>query len=237
VATALSQVAPSQTLLADLHLTHGDAALLFGAEPRFSIVDALENTHRFDEAFFRGLVTPTKAGPEMLASSDHAMLPYGDVQRFRAVVEFAAQLYRYVVLDVPRADGAALEALGAASQIVVVANQELAAARSASRIAAALRHRYGRDRVAVIVSRVDKHAEITQADIEKVVGSKIEHMLPSDYRLAMDALNRGRPLAFDNHNALAAGFRGLARALAKIGPDPQRPQPGGSFFGRLTGRG
>jgi pilus assembly protein CpaE len=237
VATALSKVAPAQILLADLHLTHGDAAILFGAEPRFSVVDALENTHRFDEAFFRGLVTPTTAGPDLLASSDRAMLPYGDVQRFRSVVEFAAQVYRYVVLDVPRADGAALEALGNAAQIVVVANQELAAARSASRLAAALRHRYGRDRVSVIVSRVDKHAEITQADIEKVVGSKIEHMLPSDYRLALDALNRGRPLALHNHNALAAGFRGLARSLAKIGPEPQRKESGGGFFGRLTGRG
>lgn len=237
VATALAKVAPSQTLLADLHLTHGDAALLFGAEPRFSIVDALENTHRFDEAFFRGLVTPTKAGPDLLASSDRAMLPYGDVQRFRSVVEFAAQLFRYVVLDVPRADGAALEALGTATQIVVVANQELAAARSASRIAAALRHRYGRDRVSVIVSRVDKHAEITQTDIEKVVGSKIEHMLPSDYRLALDALNRGRPLALHNHNSLAAGFRDLARSLAKIGPEPQPKDSGVGFFGRLTGRG
>jgi pilus assembly protein CpaE len=237
VATALSKVAPSQILLADLHLTYGDAALLFGAEPRFSIVDALENTHRFDEAFFRGLVTPTKSGPELLASSDRALLPYGDVQRFRSVIEFSAQLYRYVVLDVPRADGAALEALGSASQIIVVANQELAAARSASRLAAALRQRYGRERVQVIVSRVDKHAEITQADIEKVVGSKIEHMLPSDYRLALDALNRGRPLALHNHNALAAGFRGLARSLAKIGPEPQRKESGGGFFGRLTGRG
>jgi pilus assembly protein CpaE len=237
VATALAKVAPSQILLADLHLTHGDAAILFGAEPRFSIVDALENTHRFDEAFFRGLVTPTKAGPDLLASSDRALLPYGDVQRFRSVVEFAAQLYRYVVLDVPRGDGAALEALGSASQIVVVANQELAAARSASRLASELRHRYGRERVSVIVSRVDKHAEITQADIEKVVGSKIEHMLPSDYRLALDALNRGRPLALHNHNALAAGFRGLARSLAKIGPEPPRKESGGGFFGRLTGRG
>jgi Flp pilus assembly CpaE family ATPase len=86
------------------------------------------------------------------------------------------------------------------------------------------------------VSRVDKQSEITQADIEKVVGSKVEHMLPSDYRLALQALNRGRPLALDNHNALAAGFTGLARALAKVGPEP-RSTSGGSFFGRLTGRG
>jgi NitT/TauT family transport system substrate-binding protein len=75
------------------------------------------------------------------------------------------------------------------------------------------------------------------ANVEKVVGSKIEHMLPSDYRLALDALNRGRPLALHNHNALAAGFRGLARSLANIGPEPQRKESGGSFFGRLTGRG
>jgi pilus assembly protein CpaE len=237
VATALAKVAPAQTLLADLHLAHGDAAVLFGAEPRFSIMDALENTHRFDEAFFRGLVTSTKAGPALLASSDRALLPCGDVQRFRAVVDFAAQHYRYVVLDVPRADGAALDALDAVSQIVVVASQELAAARSASRLAAGLRQRYGRERVLVIVSRVDKHAEITQADIEKVVGSRIEHMLPSDYRLALQALNRGQPLALDNHNALAAGFRGLARALAKIGPEPQKSASGGGFFGRFTGRG
>jgi pilus assembly protein CpaE len=238
VATALSKVSPGGSLLIDLHLTHGDASVLFGAEPRFSIVDALENTHRFDDAYFRGLVTATPAGPDLLGSSDRALLPYGDVQRFRAVVEFAIQLYRYVVLDVPRSDGAALDALDVASQIVVVANQELAAARSASRLAAALRHRYGRDRVIVIVSRADKQADISKADIEKVVGSKVEHLLPSDYRLALQALNRGRPLALDNHNALAAGFRDLARALAKVDPEPPpRPSSGGGFFGRLTGRG
>jgi pilus assembly protein CpaE len=236
VATALAKVAPSKTLLVDLHLTHGDASVLFGAEPRFSILDALENTHRFDEAYFRGLVTSTKAGPDLLASSDRALVPHGDVQRFRAVIECAARLYRYVVLDLPRSDGAALDALDAASQIVVVANQELATARSASRFVSALRQRYGRDRVLVIVSRVDKQSEISQADIEKVVGSKVEHMLPSDYRLALEALNRGRPLALDNHNALAAGFKGLARALAKVGPEPKSPS-GGGLLGRLTGRG
>ena len=160
------------------------------------------------------------------------------MQRFRSVVEFAAQLYRYVVLDVPRADGAALDALGSASQIVVVANQELAAARSASRLAAALRERYGRDRVLVIVSRVDKQAEITQADIEKVVGSKIRSTCcraTIGWRWTRST-GAGR-WPSTTTTQLAAGFRGLARSLAKIEPEPQKKEPGGSFFGRLTGRG
>ena len=49
-------------LLIDLHPAHGDAALFLGAEPRFSIIDALENTHRMDAAYFKGLVEHTKAG-------------------------------------------------------------------------------------------------------------------------------------------------------------------------------
>jgi pilus assembly protein CpaE len=236
VATALAKVAPSQTLLVDLHLTHGDAAVLFGVEPRFSIVDALENTERFDEAFFRDMVTPTKAGPGLLASSDRPLVHHPDLARIRTVVEFAAQLYRYVILDVPRSGDAALDALDAASRIVVVANQEFSTVRSASRLATVLRQRYGRDRVQVIVSRFDRHAEISQTDIEKVVGTKVEHMLPSDYRLALQALHKGRPLVLDNHNKLAAGFRGLAKELAKIDPEPQPAPSAGGLFGRLTGR-
>jgi len=237
VATAMAKVAPSQTLYLDLHLAQGDAALLFGAEPRFSIVDALENVHRFDEAFFRGLVTPTKAKADLLASSDRALVHHPGVPQFRAVIEFAAHLYRYIVLDVPRADASAIDALDVASRIVVVTNQELSAVRGASRLASALRDRYSRDRVLVVVNRSDKQSEIGQADIEKVVATKVNHMLPSDYRLALEALNKGRPLALDNHNKLAAGFRGLAKELANIDPEPKRSEPASSLFGRLTGRG
>ena len=237
IASALAKVAPSKTLFADLHVTGGDAALLFGAEPRFSIADALENTHRFDEAFFRGVVTATKAKVDLLASSDRALVHASGKPQFRAVVEFASQLYRYVILDVPRADASAIEALELASRIVVITNQELSAVRGASRLASALRERYGRDRVLVTVNRSDKQAEISQTDIEKVVAAKVQHMLPSDYRLALQALNNGRPLVLDNHTKLAAGFRGLAKELAKIDPEPQQKESAGGLFGRLTGRG
>jgi pilus assembly protein CpaE len=236
VATALAKLAPSQTLLVDLHIAHGDAALLFGAEARFSIVDALENVERFDEAFFRGLLTSTKAGPALLASSDRAFAPRTSTPQLQTVIEFAARLHRYVVLDVPQSD-TVLDSLDAASRIVVVANQELSTVRSASRLASALRKRYGHDRVMVIVSRFDKQADIGQADIEKVVGAKVTHVLPSDYRLALQALNRGRPLTLDNHNKLAAGLNGLARDLARLDSEPKQSAPaGGGVFGRLTRR-
>jgi pilus assembly protein CpaE len=235
VATELSR-SSQRTLLVDLHLAHGDAAVFLGVEPRFSVVDALDNIHRFDDAFFNGLVVPSPAGPHLLASSDKQLAQTSSVQRVRSLVEFATGLYRFIVLDVPRSDAAALDALDQASRIVVVANQELATVRNASRIAASLRQRYGNDRVTVIVNRVDTHAEIGRDDVEKVVGSRVVHTVPSDYRMALRALNKGRPLALDNHNKLAASFRELAHDLAGVSPArPAAPESSG-LFGLLKGR-
>ena len=65
----------------------------------------------------------------------------------RTLIESAAKHYRYVVLDVPRSDNVMLDALEPASRIVIVANQELATVRAATRVAATLRQRYGKGRV------------------------------------------------------------------------------------------
>ena len=236
VATELDRAARGRTLLVDLHLAHGDAAVFLGVEPRFSVVDALDNIHRFDDAFFKGLVIQSPAGPNLLASSDKQLAQTSSVQRVRSLVEFATGLYRYIVLDVPRSDAAALDALDQASRIVVVANQELATVRNASRIAAALRHRYGNDRVTVMVNRVDAHAEIGRDDVEKVVGTRVVHSVPSDYRTALRALNKGRPLALDNHNKLAASFRELAHDLAGVAPARSAAPESSGLFGLLKGR-
>ena len=216
VATALAKLQPGSTLIIDLHVANGDAAVFLGAEPRFSIVDALENTHRLDEAFFKGLLTNTKPGVDLLASSDRIMVAPLDVRRIRLLLDFAARHYRYVVLDVPRADAGILDALESATRIIVVGNQELATVRSASRMAAALRQRYGKDRLTVVVSRADRLAEIGHEDVERAVGSKVRHSFPSDYRRALQALNKGRPVTLENHNDLSGAFMTFARALSGI---------------------
>jgi pilus assembly protein CpaE len=111
VATALAQSRVGRVLFADLHPAYGDAALFFGAEPKFSVLDALENTHRLDEAFLKGLVVRTKTGLDLLASSDRSTVGSPDAQRVRALIEFVSRHYAHVVLDVPRSDSSALDAL------------------------------------------------------------------------------------------------------------------------------
>jgi pilus assembly protein CpaE len=235
VATAIGRSAPSSALLVDLHIGTGDAALFVGAEPRFSVADALENVHRLDDAFLRSLVGRTKFGLDLLASSDRGMVGPVDVRSVRTLIDCAARHYACVVLDVPRSDPAMLDALELATTIVVVANQELSTVRSASRMAAALRQRYGKERVAIVVSRYDAVAEIGRKEIERVMGGPIAQVFPSDYRLALGALNVGRPLVLDNHNKLAASFSTFARGLtadesAEPAAAPERPS---GLFGRF----
>ena len=214
VAAALSAIVPGSALFIDLHVAHGDAAVFLGAEPRFSIVDALENTHRLDEAFFRNLIIKTKSGVDLLASSDRVMAAPPDARRIRALLEMAERHYRFVVLDVPRSDAAVLDALEGVKHIVVVANQELATVRSASRMATTLRQRHGKEKLNVVLSRSDRLADIGHEDVERAVGAKVKHVFPSDYRCALEALNKGRPIALEHHNELSASLERFARSLA-----------------------
>lgn len=230
-AAMLARATKADVLVIDLHLAHGDAALLLGVEPRFSVIDALENVHRVDESFFSSVVEKTKAGVDLLASSER-MTPGGvDPERVRTLIEFAASRYRYTVLDVPRSDMRMLDALETASSVVVVTTQELPSLKSAGRLAHMLRTRYGAARVTTVMNRFDRRSEIAHSDVERVIGDAVKHLIPSDYRMALHALNVGRPVALEP-GALSDSFRSLAGDLGGI--VKQKRPASTSVFGRLA---
>jgi pilus assembly protein CpaE len=224
-AATLARDHNGEVLFIDLHPSNGDAAVFVGAEPRFSVIDALENSHRLDEALFRSLVERTKSGIDVLASADRVLHATMDSARTRALLEFVTRRYRHVVLDVPRSDVSVLDALETVTTLVVVGSQEIGALKNASRMIQTFSHRYGSARVRFVVNRFDGRADIGQSEIEKVVGVSAQ-VLPSDYRVAVDALNAGRPVALDKDQRLARAFRSFATELAGLAK-PAREARGG----------
>jgi pilus assembly protein CpaE len=235
VASVLAQtVEDDRTLLMDFHLSYGDAAVFLGAEPRFSVADAMENTHRLDETFFESLVVQSKTTKVNLLASAERAVGQVDLRRIATLLQFAATQYRYTILDVPRSEAAVLDALEGVATILIVANQELATVRNAGRIAATMRQRYGKDRVKIVISRHDKQAEIGTQDVERVVGSPVKYTVPSDYRLALNALNKGRPIVLEKDNKLTPAFQALAYDLAGIRVERvAEPQKSSGFLGLL----
>ena len=235
VASALAKTTPESTLLIDLNVACGDAAVFLGAEPRFSVMDALENVQRLDSAFFSGLVVRSKGGLDLLGASTRPVTRPYDSTHIRALLDFASLSRRYTVLDVPRSDSAALDSLELASKIVIVVNQELATVRNAARLATTLKQRYGQSRLNLVLTRTDRRAEIGLDDVERTVGLEIAHMVPSDYRMAVQAMNKGRPIVLDGPNEVVTAFKGLAKNLAGVS-DGKKEQAvrTGSLFGRLS---
>jgi pilus assembly protein CpaE len=237
VATALATASSDSTLLVDLNVAFGDAAVFLGEEPRFSVMDALEHVQRLDEAFFRGLVVKTKSGLELLGASGKPVTGIFDATRIRALLDFTSHTRRITVLDVPRSDTAALDSLEMATRIVLVANQELATVRNASRMAATLRQRYGSERINLVLTRTDRRAEIGHEDIQRTVGISVRHTFPSDYRLALQAMNKGRPVVLDSSSELAAAFSAYARDLGGVRETEKESKAwSGGLFGRLSPR-
>jgi pilus assembly protein CpaE len=231
-AAALAR-AGGDALMIDLHVGCGDAAVYLGVEPRFSIVDAIENLHRVDDAFFKTLVEKSKAGVDLLGPSDRLLQGGVDANRLRTVLEFAARKYRFTVLDVPRSDISALDVLETASAIVIVTTQDLPALRHAGRLAHALRTRYGGSRVTAVVNRFDRQAEIGHDDVERAIGTTVKHLIPSDYRTATHALNTGRPLVLEQ-GKLAQALRSLAGDFG--GAVKEKHERPAGMLGRLAFR-
>ena len=238
IATTLGTLGkPGRSLLIDLHQSGGDAAVFMGVEPRFSVLDAIENSHRLDQNFLKSLVTSVTTQTDLLASAERPTVGGRlDAAKTGRVIEIASNVYKHTVLDLPRSDGTVLDSLEQLAAIYIVANQELATVRSATRVAAMLRERYGRDRVGVVLTRSDRQADIGHADVEKAVGLPVAHTFPSDYRIALQALNKGRPLALDNHNDLSASFKKFAHQLSGTRPDREQGPRSSGLFGRLTQR-
>lgn len=232
LAAALARVL-DDALLVDLNFAAGDAGVFLGVEPRFTVAEALENTHRLDEAFLRSLVVRSRAGLDLLGSSPRIAPGTVEGVRLRMLLEFVTRYYHAVVLDVPRMDASLFASLDSATGIFVVINHELPTLRSAHRLVTSLRQRYG-DRVGVVVNRSDKNAEISLDDIEKTVGLKIGHVFPNDYRQAVGAINKGQPLAESTQGRLPESFHAFARQLTGHSAPTTAHEPSSGFWGWLT---
>jgi septum formation inhibitor-activating ATPase MinD len=114
-------------------------------------------------------------------------------------------------------------------------NQELPTVRRAAKIAALLRQRHGKDKVAAVVCRYDSRAEIGQEDIERAVGLPVWGVIPSDYRLTIAAANDGRPFVLDKGRLPTAVREFAARLRGQEREKPASPHAAKRVASRIAG--
>jgi pilus assembly protein CpaE len=106
--------------------------------------------------------------------------------------------------------------------------------RGAAATVATLRQRYGSQRLRVLINRYDKSGPVSAKDIAKVVGEPVACMIPSDYRVASEAVNVGRPIVSED-SRLGKALRSAAAELVNAGKATAEEQPSG-MLSRLAWR-
>jgi len=211
VAVARSGV---ETLLVDLDLQFGDAALTMGVAPRATIADLAGSSGATDAEKLKAFVS---ASPTVSLSLLAAPTRPEDAQainqaELKSILEAARGAYGAVVVDTgPLFDVAMLAAVDCSDQLVIVCNPEITSLKNV-RIGLDTLERLGfpRSRISIVANRVGAPGGVTQKEIEQALEVEIDYELPDDAAVPK-ALNRAVP-------AVIADEEGrFARAVSALG--------------------
>ena len=98
-ALALAKESGRSTVLVDLDLPFGDAALALGISPEFSTANALQNSDRLDSNFLTKLLIKHSSGLSVLAAPDRYTPVEASGDAVEKLLVTARQDFEYVVVD------------------------------------------------------------------------------------------------------------------------------------------
>jgi Flp pilus assembly CpaE family ATPase len=214
VAVARSGV---ETLLVDLDLQFGDAALTMGVAPRATIADLAGSSGATDAEKLKAFVS---SGPTASLSLLAAPMRPEDAQsinqvELKSILEAARGAYGAVVVDTgPLFDVAMLAAVDCSDQLLIVCNPEITSLKNV-RIGLDTLERLGfpRSRISIVVNRVGAPGGVTQKEIEQALEVEIDYELPDDAAVPK-ALNRAVPAVIaDQEGRFARAVSAVATSL------------------------
>jgi pilus assembly protein CpaE len=211
------------TVLVDLDMDSGDAAVYLGLRHQYSIADVVDNLDQLDQAMLDGIVTRDPLGFSVLCAPE-------EVERSQIISEahlreigtFLIERFDAVIVDGSRAlDPLLLSCLELSDSIFVVVTTEFPAVRNGQHYMSALgRAGYGNDAVKLVVNRYDKRStvHVNLEQLQQTLGARPFWVLPNRYEEAMKAIHEARPVVTKGNSDLGRAYREFGK---KFGLEPQ----------------
>lgn len=217
IAADLKRHSGKSVLLADFDLTSGMVGFHMKVGSTYSILDAVSNLSRLDSSLWKALIAEYKPGLDVIPSPDdfsHQSLPSRD--ELRQLVRFMRTQHDWIVVDLGRSfNELAAAVYGELDHLLLVSVLEVSALHGLKTIAQKLRDRNeDLTKLQLVLNRTPKMMDITQDELQKVLGRPLYAMLPNDYPSLYQAYSQGQLLAPGNR--LAQQFSVLTRKLAGI---------------------
>jgi pilus assembly protein CpaE len=229
-AVSLVQDCAQSTVLIDLDLPLGDAALNLGITPQFSTVDALQNYTRLDQNFLSKLLTKHSSGLSVLAAP--GKFPQVEVsnEAMERLVAVARMAFDYVVVDAgSRFDLSGTTLVDQADTVYLVMQAGIPELRNSHRVISEY-FKNGGSNLEIVLNRfMPRSGGVDEEHISKALTRPVQWKIPSDYVTVRRMQNEATPLAMED-SMIARAIQDMARTACGMPAKPEKKK-GFSLFG------
>ncbi|WP_263342434.1 AAA family ATPase [Acidicapsa dinghuensis] len=228
-AVSLATETGQNSLLIDLHLPLGDAALDLGITAQYSTVNALQNAARLDSNFLSKLLTKHDSGLSVLAAPGkfaQSQTTHDDVDKLLAV---ARQDFDYVVVDAgTRLDLADSSLFDQATIIYLITQVSIPELRNSNRLVSEFFTKTSTKLEIVLNRYMPRSLGVDEDHITKALTRPATWQIPNDYATARRTQNTATPLSLED-TPIARVIKQMARTAAGLPPAAEKKKKFGLF--------
>jgi pilus assembly protein CpaE len=228
-AVALAEESKKNTLLIDLNLPLGDAAINLGVKAKYSTVDALQNAARLDAGYFANVLIRYSAFLSVLAAPTE-MTPYEHTKEaFDRLLAVVRQEFDYVVVDAGlRLDLQRTALFDRSATIYLVTQVGIPELRNANRLVARFSEQDSPN-LEIVINRYESGAMgIPDSEITRALTRPPQWKVPNDYAAVRKMQNTATPLALED-STISRTIRKMVKAACGKADIPDKKR-GFSFF-------
>ncbi len=213
-AVSLAEDSGRKTLLIDLNLPLGDAAINLGIKAEHSVVSALENFKRLDSSFLFSLLDKHSSGLSVLSAPSELAPTHVSDDAIDRLLEVARQNFDYVVVDAgSRLDLQSTRVFDRSATIFLVSQIGVAELRNSNRLIARLTAAVG-PKLEVVLNRYDpRNLEIAEEHIAKALTRTPDWKIPNNYAAVRRMQNTAVSLMQDD-SEISQAIREMVRSIS-----------------------
>ncbi len=192
--------AKTKTCLVDLDFQHGAVADYLDLEPRLNLAEIEPRPDRLDRQLLEVMLSYHASGLAVVAAPNRpAEMRSFDPDVVTRLLDLVSSHFEYVVFDMPRTWFSWTDSvLLGSNKLFIVSETTVPALRHAKNLVAAIKERLGDGpHPQVIVNRFQSKmfgAGLRLTDLRQVLGDAYSAVIPNDYPLVREAIDRGVPL-------------------------------------------
>jgi pilus assembly protein CpaE len=221
LATAFAKHGGKRTLLLDLDLQFGDAAIMLGIEPDKTIYDLVVAPGELDPEKLAGYTTRHSSGVDVLPApirpEDAELVTEAKLSR---LLEVAKESYEMIVVDTsPFFHGPMLATLDSTDELLLVCGLDVPTIKNVRLSLQTLELlSFPTERIRVVLNRANTNVGMKRGEVEAALEQRVRYEVPSDRAVPL-AVNRGNPaVASDPKADFSRALREMAKSLQPVEP-------------------